>query len=252
MNQISLKEKEQIEIDFWKNSPSERPESDSLENIVNKMTDVEILLDCLSRFDQVLWSGQTILEFGAGQGWASCVLKRMYPNTDLLTTDISPAAVSSLPKWEHIFNVKVDNAYASRSYQIPNAENSIDIIFCFASAHHFKAHRRTLKEIMRILKPGGNAFYFYEPSTPGYLYWFAKWRVERKRPNVPEDILQHRKIQTIAEKIGFECRLDFFPNIRKRSPLETTYYYLLQKFPFLQTLLPCTINFHFIKPKHAS
>ena len=248
MNNLHLNKKELIEIDFWQNSPTENPDSDSLANIVNKMGDVEVFLECFYRVENKFITGQLILELGGGQGWASCVIKRMFPTMNILTTDISQAAVASLPKWEHIFNVEIKNPFATKSYHVPIADNSIDTIFCFASAHHFIAHRRTLQELRRCLKQGGNAFYFYEPSTPDFWYRIAKNRVERKRPDVPEDLLRYRKIQSIAEDIGLECKLDFYTSFIKRSPIETIYYWVLGKSRLLQRILPCTINYQFTKP----
>jgi ubiquinone/menaquinone biosynthesis C-methylase UbiE len=69
-------------------------------------------------------------------------------------TDISEYAIASLLKWEHVFQVKVDRYYACCAYETNEPDGSIDHIFCFAAAHHFVAHRRTLQEISRILKPG--------------------------------------------------------------------------------------------------
>ena len=50
---MELDEKEQIEIDFWKNSPTENPESDSLSNILNKVADAQVFVDCLDRFKHI-------------------------------------------------------------------------------------------------------------------------------------------------------------------------------------------------------
>ncbi len=108
----------------------------------------------------------------------------------MTATDISEFAVLSLPKWERLFEVEVDNSYACTSYETSESDDSIDQVFCFAAAHHFLAHKRTLHEISRILKPGGISFYFHEPATPKYLYSLAYWRVNRKRPQVPEDVLK--------------------------------------------------------------
>lgn len=245
---MDLHVKEQIEIDYWKNSPTERPDSNSIENIVNKISDAPAFLDCLRQYAEVFSNSRTILELGAGQGWASCIVKRTYPQARVIATDISEFALASIHKWEHIFQAKVDATKACRSYEILQPDASVSCIFCFASAHHFVAHRRTLAEIFRILEPGGHCFYFYEPSCPAYIHRVAKWRVNRKRPEVPEDVLIHKRIKELAQSTGLRCALDFYPSILKRGPVETVYYFGLQRFPFLQHLLPCTVNYHFSKP----
>jgi ubiquinone/menaquinone biosynthesis C-methylase UbiE len=244
---MDLQVKEQIEIDYWKNSPTEKPESNALDNIVNKITDAPALLDCLRQYADVFSNSRTVLELGAGQGWASCIVKRCYPQARVIATDISEFALASMHKWEHIFEVKVDASRACRSYEIPEPDASVSCIFCFASAHHFVAHRRTLAEVFRVLEPGGHCFYLYEPSCRAYIHRIAKWRVNRKRPEVPEDVLIHERIKELAQATGLRCSLDFYPSILKRGPVETVYYFGLRWFPFLQNLLPCTINYHFSK-----
>jgi SAM-dependent methyltransferase len=242
-----LREKQRIEIAYWKDSPAERPESDSIYNIVNKMTDVPVLLDCLHRYGEIFGNAGNILELGGGQGWASCVVKKLYPKASVAVTDISEYAVASVHKWEHVFGVKIDQAAACKSYEIPREDSSQDLIFTFAAAHHFVAQGRTLREIHRVLKPGGHCFYFYEPSCPDFIHKAAYWRLNRKRPEVPEDVLKYRKMRGIARRSGLSCALQFYPSLLKRGPLETGYYYFLNKIPFLQKILPCTINYHFTK-----
>jgi len=52
----------------------------------------------------------------------------------------------------------------------------------------------------------------------------------------------------MAENLGFNAKVQNFPSIYKRGPLETVYYAVIRKLPFLQKILPTTANFIFIKP----
>ena len=246
---MKLEEKQKIEIDFWKNSVTENPESDSIDNIIGKIAEAAIFLDCLRNFENVFAQSKTILELGGGQGWASSIVKKIYPEISVTLTDISEFAIASAHKWEHIFQVKIDEKLACKSYDIPKEDSSYDCIFVFAAAHHFVAHQKTLKEIKRVLTPGGHCFYFYEPSCIAYLHKMAHWRVNRKRPEVPEDVLVYKQIQTLASEAGLDCSLNFYPNVIHRGAFETIYYSVLNKSRLLQRLLPCTINYHFTSPK---
>ena len=147
-----------------------------------------------------------------------------------------------------VLDVKLDNSYACRSYEIPEADASIDQIFTFAAAHHFVAHRRTLAEFKRVLKPGAKAFYFFEPASPKYLHAAAKKRVNLKRPHVPEDVLIPSKIREIAEAMDLECRVDLSRPTREEAQTRrrTT---SCSDVCFLQPMLPCTANFTFTKKK---
>ena len=239
--------KQKIEIEFWRDSEHESPEADSIHNIVNKVSDAGVFLDCLNRHQKELITNGRVLELGGGQGWASCVYKKLFPNAHVTATDISEFAVMSLPKWERLFEVKIDNSYACKSYEINEIGESLDQIFCFAAAHHFLAHKRTLREISRVLKPGGKAFYFYEPATPRWLYSLTYWIVNRKRPQVPEDVLKTSELRVLAREVGLAFRVDYYPSLIKRGAFETVYFFILGRIPFLQPLLPCSSNFIFTK-----
>jgi SAM-dependent methyltransferase len=244
---LDIEAKQKIEIEFWRDSKDESPEADSIYNIVNKVSDAGVLLDCLNRHQAKLTSNGKVLELGGGQGWASCVYKKLFPNAHVTATDISEFAVMSLPKWERLFEVRIDNSYACTSYEINEIDASLDQIFCFAAAHHFLAHKRTLREISRVLKPGGKAFYFHEPATPRWLYLPAYWRVNRKRPEVPEDVLIISKLRELAHEMGLDMHVDYYPSLIKRGPFETVYYFVLGCIPLLQRILPCSANFIFTK-----
>jgi SAM-dependent methyltransferase len=145
--------------------------------------------------------------------------------------------------------VKLENSYACKSYDIHEADSSFDLIFCFSAAHHFLAHKRTLTELKRVLKPGGSAIYLFEPTSPKYLYSLAYQRVNAKRPEVPEDVLVPSKLQKIAEDLGLDFQVDFYPTHKGRGPIATAYYPVLARIGFLQALLPCTANFIFTKKR---
>jgi len=243
-----IKAKQKLEIEFWKDSKSQSPESDSIQNIVNKMSDAQVFLDCLNRHREKLPKYGRVLELGAGQGWATCIYKRLFPEAYLISTDISEFAVKSLPKWERIFEVAIDHSYACKSYEIHEDDASLDMVFCFASAHHFLAHKRTLSEIARVLRPGARAIYFHEPATPRLFYPPVFRHMNRKRDTVPEDVLIIPEIQKLARLAGLYLNVDYYPSLIKRGPLETVYFYILGRFPLLQRILPSSANFIFLRP----
>ena len=156
---LSVAERQEaIENAFWENSEIERPESDSIDNILAKCAEARIFLLKLREFWPLFSRASDILELGGGQGWASCIVKRFFPDANVVTTDISPAAIASVPKWEHIYQVSVDDAKACQSYKTPFPSGSFDLVFAYSAAHHFVKHRITLLEIKRLLRPQGPRF----------------------------------------------------------------------------------------------
>jgi SAM-dependent methyltransferase len=242
-----IEEKEEIEINFWKDSASESPAVFTIGNLFNKMGEAPIFYNKVKRYHRYFEKAPSILELGAGQGWASCIVKYLYPGATLHASDISPFAIESIKYWEDIFKVKVDNTFACRSYQIPLPDSSVDLVFCFAAAHHFVKHRSSLKEINRVLRPGGVCLYLYEPTCKKYIYKQAYSRVNKKRPEVPEDVLIQQKIMELGAEQNFECELIFAPSLENRGAIETIYYFALSKAKLLREMLPCTADFIFRK-----
>jgi SAM-dependent methyltransferase len=240
-----------LEDDLWRTSATERPDVDSLENLLNKTQDAAVFYEILDGYRSVFGSARSILEIGAGQGWASCIVKRLFPAASVVASDLSAHAVASVPKWERIYGVSIDGARHYPSDALDEPDSSFDLIFCFAAAHHFVRQLSTLAEIRRVLTPGGRALYLYEPSCSSAVYPLALRRVTRKRPEIPEDVLRHDRIRELAAEVGLECTVEFVPSMTRRGPVETVYYALLGRVPRLQRVLPCTANYLLRKPVEA-
>jgi SAM-dependent methyltransferase len=174
-------------------------------------------------------------------------LKKQFPRARVWVSDISGYALASLAKWERIFDTRIQGAQACRSYEIPVPGESFDLVFCFAAAHHFRAHRRTLRELRRVLRPNGVGLYLYEPSCSPLLHRPAMARVTRKRPDVPEDVLIYSKVQSLAAEAGLQAEVVFYPSVTYRSPAALIYYSVLGRLPLLQKVLPCTANYRFTR-----
>ena len=247
MTHRDLPERQRVERDFWRHSAAEGPDSDLLDNFLQKAGDARLLLDLIQVYRPIFESAQSILELGGGQGWGACIVKRLFPRARVITSDISEYAVASVWKWEHLCQVKLDGALALLSYELQQPDDSFSLVFCFAAAHHFGAHRRTLREIRRVLKPCGKCLYLYEPSCLPYLHSLARRRVNRIRRTVPEDVLVYPRIRDLAAEVGLDCAISFYPSVMNRAPAPMLYYGVLSRLRLLQRLLPCTANYEFTK-----
>jgi len=235
-------ERERIEIEFWRTSEHQSPGATSLDAIINKVKDAEVFLDLLGRYRNYFPKNGRILELGAGHGWASCLVKRNFPNSHVIATDISQYALESVHRWQPIFGASPDEVYACNSYATREPDHSIDMAFCFASAHHFSNQQRTLIELARILKSEGVCIYFYEPTCERWLYPIALKRVNAKRPHVPEDLLVPSRLRQQARTAQLAVRVDYDPSIIRRSFAAGAYYRVLRKARVLQHVLPCCAN----------
>jgi SAM-dependent methyltransferase len=202
----------------------------------------------VKKYEPLFGRARTVLELGGGQGWACGALKKRFPHLNLLVSDITDCAVKSKHKWERIFGVTLAGALACTSYRIPLRPASIDVVFCYAAAHHFGDMKETLREISRVLTKGGHCLFLHEPTAPRIFYRMAYARVNRLRPAIHEDVLVPERVLSIAGELGLNGRVDYHPTILKRGPRETLYYLVLSKVPGLQRYFPCTANFHLQKP----
>lgn len=232
------------EITFWENDPLESPDGHLFDNIVNKSNFIKLFKVLMPELD--LQEDETILEIGGGHCWASALVKREYPNCYVIASDLSPAAVSFVKKYEVILGVQVDEKWAFNCRHTPFKDQQFDRIFTFAAFHHFGVNsdfRPVIEEMLRVLKPDGKIMLLFEPSTPKFFYRWAHKRVNRKRENVDEDVLVLSKLDRVCKKIGVRLSFRYFPDYSHRAGiLETLYYYMLSHFKFLYSLLPCTVN----------
>lgn len=241
-------DKEKIELKFWQESPYESPTNFSVSSLIYKLSEARVFLYKIEKYGHLFANAPSILEIGAGQGWASALIKHLYPVAHMSVSDISAEAISLTKYWENLFCVQLDQKLACKSYEIPLPDNSVDLIYAFQSAHHFTEQQKTLAEAYRILKPGGYLLYLHEPSCPRYIYPLAYRRVNKKRPYVPEDVLVYTKVIQLAREVGFtKTELQFDPTLLNRGAIETIYFYVLQKIPVLRRLLPCTADYIFQK-----
>jgi ubiquinone/menaquinone biosynthesis C-methylase UbiE len=198
-------------------------------------------------YEQQFQGANSILELGGGEGWSSCVVKRLYPQAHVTATDMSEAAIFGIDKWERIFESSVNTKFACKSYSVPLPDNSVDLIFSFQAAHHFRLHRETLTEIARLLKSGGVCMYLHEPSCRRYIHPIAKWRVNKKRPECPEDLVVLEEMRAIAADLGFSLKVVYSTVTVNRGVFEGVYYKLLSMFPAFCQWIPCTADFIFTK-----
>lgn len=245
---LSADERERIEIEFWTTSPEESPGSETIWNMFSKMVEAGVLVEKLDAFTDVFASASAILELGGGQSWASCIVKKRWPDASVVASDIAPAALASTAQWERTFDVRLDGVAACPSSATPFPDGAFDLAFAFATAHHFARHLDTLKELKRVLRPGGHALYLHEPSCRPFLYGIAVRRVNRNRPSVPEDVLVPQRLVEVAAKAGLEVEYHYAPTTTARGPKQTVYYELLGRVPRLCQWLPCSIDVVFRKP----
>jgi len=111
----------------------------------------------------------TILDFGSGIGTSLPYLRKYFPKASLTCLDVSrkslTIAESRFPGLSAFIHFDGET--------IPFESNTFDVILAACVFHHIdhSVHNSLLKEIRRILKPGGSLFIFeHNPLNPLTLH----------------------------------------------------------------------------------
>ena len=107
--------------------------------------------------------GSIALEIGCGRGAGAGIVLEEFPLARLIGMDLDMGMVrkaqAHLHAQQRIFLLAGDVTF------IPIKAGSLDAVFGFGVLHHVVAWRSVLREIARVLKPGG--VYFFEELYPG-------------------------------------------------------------------------------------
>jgi SAM-dependent methyltransferase len=143
-----------------------------------------------------------VLDFAAGTCWATEFLGRVGVRT--VSVDLS---IEMMRRGKHRLAsdsrlVFRDDALfvAARGQSLPFLADSFDGVICMNALHHLPSYARALREIHRILKPGGRAV-FSEPGTGHAAEPMSRFRMREER--VIEKSVSLPMIRRLAIDAGF-------------------------------------------------
>jgi SAM-dependent methyltransferase len=109
-------------------------------------------------------NAKTVVEFGCGFGNATLPMLDIFPNSRIVASDISPNLLAILEGLLVSCGLKDWRSPWMRTSHIK--EESADLIFGVAILHHLVEPGEFIGSALRVLKPGGWAF-FFEPLEGG-------------------------------------------------------------------------------------
>ncbi|NLU82046.1 class I SAM-dependent methyltransferase [Rhodococcus sp. HNM0569] len=121
--------------------------------------------------DQPLPYGRA-LELGCGTGFFLLNLMQSGIAEKGSVTDLSPGMVKVALRNGQNLGLDVDGRVADAE-TIPYEDDTFDLVVGHAVLHHIPDVEQTLREVLRVLKPGGRFVFAGEPSTVGDFY--ARW-----------------------------------------------------------------------------
>jgi SAM-dependent methyltransferase len=146
----------------------------------------------------VLRSGDRVLEIGCGIG--SVVFKLSGQGYDVVGTDISGEAISyGLKKYGDI-RLEVQAAET-----LPYEDESFDVVLSFDLFEHIAATDTHLREVRRVLRPGGH-YLFQTPNRYSNAVYETLWTKSLKWRRYHPSLHSPGQLRRRLAKHGFEAR----------------------------------------------
>ena len=116
-------------------------------------------------------NGRAILDVGCGKGRFAAALKRRFPSAKICGVDISAELLKAVP-------AEIPTQRGSM-LDLPWPDASFDVLYCVEALEHAQCETAALREMNRLLKPGGhlividkNAGRWGAFETPAWEKWF--------------------------------------------------------------------------------
>lgn len=184
-------------------------------------------LSHLIRFMDVKPAGR-YLDLGTGNGYVAFALARLYPSLQVDGLDI---AEMSILKNERIAQEQAISRISFKSFDggtFPYRDNVFDGIFCRYSFHHYPQPQDYIREIRRVLVPGG-AFLISDPfaeneDTSDFINSYAALR-----PDGHIRYYRRDAIDALFLAGGFRLCDEFESSIRFPRPYNARYQTLIDE-----------------------
>lgn len=130
------------------------------------------------------WPYGKALELGCGTGFFLLNLKQAGVLDEGHVTDISPGMVKAAQRNAEQLGFTIDGRVADAE-RIPYDDDTFDLVVGHAVLHHIPEVEQAIREVVRVLKPGGRFVFAGEPTTIGDFYarrlgqltWWATTRL---------------------------------------------------------------------------
>jgi SAM-dependent methyltransferase len=125
-----------------------------------------------SALKDVPLNNAVVLELGSESGHVAGYIKTKYTPRLSIASDIAESIIKAMPKVCDELHFKYPDVIVLDNNELPFKEKSIDVIVIYAVLHHFPDPAHIMRQIRRVLKPGGSVVILGEPFLPRYLLIF--------------------------------------------------------------------------------
>ncbi len=242
---VRLSEADRREIGFWSGDERYNRNSGLWDHLSIKLAELDAFRALLPLLD--VRASARVLELGAGQAWASALVKHSAPSAEVHASELSSEALMGAAHWEQLLGVQLDGLWAFPADQLPFEDGQFDRVFAFAAFHHFAIGGRAvaaLEQTLRLVRPGGRLVLLCEPVSPAALRGWHRARLNRIREatgsDVEEEVLVYSELARAARTLGFEPSIRYNAHLRppQQSVASETRDLLVRLVPALGRLTP--------------
>jgi ubiquinone/menaquinone biosynthesis C-methylase UbiE len=116
-----------------------------------------------------------VLEIGCGRGAGACLLQEEFHPASLHAFDLDQRMIRLAGRYLKAQGSDQICLYVGDAMTLPYRDGVLDAVFGFGVLHHLPDWRRGLREIARVLRPGG--IYFLEEFYPQFYQNFLARRL---------------------------------------------------------------------------
>ncbi len=98
---------------------------------------------------------RSILEIGAGSGRYGLKFATEFPDAHVTLTDIVDTAILGMMNLKNALGLTNVTVQKEDAFRLSFAEDAFDVVFCDAVIQHIPQYQNAVKEMIRVLKPGG-------------------------------------------------------------------------------------------------
>jgi ubiquinone/menaquinone biosynthesis C-methylase UbiE len=141
--------------------------------------------------------GASVLEIGCGRGVGTEIIFERFGAREVQAFDLDPQMVSLASKRLAKYLGEKLRLSVGDAERIDAQNASFDAVFDFGIIHHVRDWQRVLREVARVLKPGGK-FYFEEVTAQALNRWAYRTFFEHPR----ENRFTHEEFLAELSKVG--------------------------------------------------
>lgn len=156
-------------------------------------------------------TGKTILEVGCGRGGGLSYINRYLSPNKVTGVDINKKAIEFCNK-----NYKENNNtfLQANAQKLPFKDNSFDVVINVESSHRYPQFDLFIKEVYRVLKPGGNFLFVDFRSREKLNLLIRQMENARfkfiKKENITSEVVEALTLSTPERKVLIDKIAPFF------------------------------------------